>query len=532
MPIQYLHDILRARRDSPQSKPEPGQVANSGSGFSFEVDDFMRLQRFLILGCEGGSYYAGEHDLAQENTEAIERCLAADPERAIGMAVAISEAARAPKNDPAIYVIALAMGKGSEAARQAAAKAMPRVCRTGTHLFTFAGFVDSMRGWGSLLREAVAGWYAGMPAEKLALQLVKYRTRTVGGRTWTHGNLIRLSHVKTDDPVRNAAIRWAVKGEADIAGQDPLAIIEGFEAAQQAASARELIGLIERYRLPHEALPTRYRNDPMVWEAMLPSMPAGALIRNLSTMTRIGLVSGSSEATRFVVGRLWDAEFIRKGRIHPMNVLFQMKVYAQGHGNKGRGKWTPVESIVNAMDSAFYLAFPNVESTGKRFLIGLDVSGSMQVGLSGFSNFQAREAACAQALVTMQTEDHEAMCFSSGFVPAPFRRGDKLLHAMNRVSGLPFMRTDCSLPITWALENRKAFDVFLVLTDSETNCNSIAPHLALQRYREALHIPAKLVVVAMVSNRFTIANPNDAGMLDVVGFDAATPQVIADFARA
>ena len=30
-------------------------------------------------------------------------------------------------------------------------------------------------------------------------------------------------------------------------------------------------------------------------------------------------------------------------------------------------------------------------------------------------------------------------------------------------------------------------------------------------------------------NRFTIADPNDAGMLDVVGFDLATPQVMADF---
>jgi 60 kDa SS-A/Ro ribonucleoprotein len=33
----------------------------------------------------------------------------------------------------------------------------------------------------------------------------------------------------------------------------------------------------------------------------------------------------------------------------------------------------------------------------------------------------------------------------------------------------------------------------------------------------------------MVSNDFTIADPDDAGMLDVVGFDTATPQILADF---
>jgi 60 kDa SS-A/Ro ribonucleoprotein len=42
-------------------------------------------------------------------------------------------------------------------------------------------------------------------------------------------------------------------------------------------------------------------------------------------------------------------------------------------------------------------------------------------------------------------------------------------------------------------------------------------------------IAAKLVVVAMTSNGFSIADPNDGGMLDVVGFDAATPEVISSF---
>jgi hypothetical protein len=42
---------------------------------------------------------------------------------------------------------------------------------------------------------------------------------------------------------------------------------------------------------------------------------------------------------------------------------------------------------------------------------------------------------------------------------------------------------------------------------------------------------ARLVVGGMVSNGFSIADPNDPGMLDVVGFDTATPQLISDFAR-
>ena len=36
----------------------------------------------------------------------------------------------------------------------------------------------------------------------------------------------------------------------------------------------------------------------------------------------------------------------------------------------------------------------------------------------------------------------------------------------------------------------------------------------------------------MTSTNFTIADPEHAGMLDVVGFDAAAPVVMADFVRA
>jgi 60 kDa SS-A/Ro ribonucleoprotein len=47
----------------------------------------------------------------------------------------------------------------------------------------------------------------------------------------------------------------------------------------------------------------------------------------------------------------------------------------------------------------------------------------------------------------------------------------------------------------------------------------------------AARLSPRLVVVGMVSNGFSVADPTDPGMLDVVGFDTATPQLISDFAR-
>ena len=53
----------------------------------------------------------------------------------------------------------------------------------------------------------------------------------------------------------------------------------------------------------------------------------------------------------------------------------------------------------------------------------------------------------------------------------------------------------------------------------------------MRLYRDEFVPDAKAVVVGMSSNGFTLADPNDRGTLDVVGFDAAVPAVTADFAR-
>src|SRR5437868_3324769 len=73
------YNKLFSTRQTPQSQPIPGsgQVPNSAGGYAWAVDDWKRLSRFLILGSEGGSYYATERKLTVENAEAVRRCIQA-----------------------------------------------------------------------------------------------------------------------------------------------------------------------------------------------------------------------------------------------------------------------------------------------------------------------------------------------------------------------------------------------------------------------------------------------------------------------
>jgi 60 kDa SS-A/Ro ribonucleoprotein len=136
------------------------------------------------------------------------------------------------------------------------------------------------------------------------------------------------------------------------------------------------------------------------------------------------------------------------------------------------------------------------------------------------------------ALVTAAVEpSYQVMAFATEFRSLAITPGQRLDDVLATVSGLPFGGTDCALPMLWALKHCVEADVFVVYTDSETWAGKVHPVQALRDYRERTGIPAKLVVVGMTSNGFSVADPSDGGMLDVVGFDSATPNLISDFVR-
>lgn len=557
MAINYAR--LLNRRVSPQSQPIPGstQVANSGGGYSWQVDDWTRLDRFLILGAEAGTYYIAERDLVKQNHDAIVRCLQADGVRAVKRIVEISESGRAPKNDPAVFALALATTCAAPEAKALAFQSLSNVCRIGTHLFHFAEYVNALRGWGRGLRNAVGRWYLEQDPDRLACQSVKYQSRD----RWSHGDLLRLAHPKAGE--HEALFRWIlsqdlgertvkrkVNGEDRVATYGPTGklpeIVEAFEKAKKASSKGEIVGLINDFDLPREAIPTQWLNELEVWDALLQRMPLTALVRNLGKMTSIGLVKPFSQAAALVVEKLSDQGLLKRARIQPLAVLIAQKVYAQGRGEKGSLVWKPVSKIVDALDQAFYATFQNVEPCGKPVLLALDVSGSMDGSMIAGSCLSAREASAAMALVTAATEPEcEIVAFSaaanghggqwgggeSGITRVSLSPRMRLDAIIEKVCAVPMGGTDCSLPMVWARRNKLNVAGFITYTDSETWAGNIHPAQTLRQYRDEFIGDAKAIVVGMTSNGFTLADPNDRGMLDVVGFDASVPAVIADFVR-
>lgn len=524
MPTAYAKHFKP--NQTPQSEPmREDQVKNSAGGFAWAVDEWTRLDRFLVLGTEGGTYYASEQKITRENAKNVVALIKKDGERVAARVVEISDKGRAYKNDAALFTLALCLAEGDTATKVAARFALPKVARIGTHLFTFLEYANSLRGWGRSLKTAVAEWYDAQPPEKLAIQITKYKERN----GWSHRDALRLAHPKTGDEGKNWLYRYAVGKITDFTdAPDYVAACENVKTAK----AKDAAEYVRQYNLPREVLPTEVLTESLVWEALLEKMPMTAMIRNLATMTRVGAIKPMSKWTGEINKRLVDKERLTKARIHPIQLLAALITYASGHGARGTNTWTPVQSVTDALDKGFYLSFDAVEPTHKRIMYAVDVSGSMGDGtICGVPNLTPRHGAAAMALTLANVEsDYAIYGFGTRFDPlniSPRQRLDEAMKNMN----LPFQGTDCALPMVHALKEKMEIDAFVVTTDNETWAGQIHPAQALTQYRQKTGIAAKLIVVGMTASNFTIADPNDRGMLDIVGFSTDTPTVIADFIR-
>jgi len=523
-------------RATPQTQPIPGtnQTRNAAGGYTFTVDKWGRLTRFLILGSDGGTYYASPQAHTLDNATNLLDCIKSDGLRVVQEVVNVSVAGRAPKNDPALFALALAVSHGDVHTKAAAYQALPKVCRIGTHLFTFLSILGNHQGLGGNgLKRALARWYNEKDPESLLYQVTKYGQR--GG--FSQNDVLQLAHPVPVSPEHYAIFRyvtWGYEAFQELEGVDD-EIVSRIDAIESLPHLPldEAADLIRMYNFPREVLPTEMLNSVEIWDALLENMPVMAMVRNLGKMTSIGLTKPMSAASKQVVSVLQDAERLAKSRVHPIQILYALKTYGQGQGVRGKLSWNPVPQIVGALDDAFELAFGHLETSGKRHLLGIDVSGSMGGWYAdgGPDIITPREGAAAMAMVTARTEpEYMTMAFSGHFQKLDITPKDSLQSVIHKTSGLSFDMTDCSLPMRYALENGIDVDTFVVYTDNETYAGRQGhPSQWLQKYRDKTGIPAKLIVVAFTGTHSSIADPNDAGMLDVVGFDTATPNIIAGF---
>ena len=345
-----------------------------------------------------------------------------------------------------------------------------------------------------------------MPTDRLALQAVKYAQRD----GWSLRDLLRLAHPVTDSLGQRALFDWIAhpdKAEALANAREASALIEGVARLRSSQGVEAAADAIVRFSLPREAVPTALLQEQRVWDALLVDMPLTALIRNLGKLSSVGLVTAGSAAAAHVVERLLDREALAKARVHPIQLLLALRTYARGQGVRGALKWTPAPEILDALDQAFDASFAQVEGSGKRLLVAIDVSGSMSVPVAGSPVLSASEAAAAMAVQLVRTEPSvQVVSFDTGVrseaVSQRQRLDDVVAQFATRWGG-----TDLAQPVIYALERKLPVDAFVVLTDHETWAGRRHAAQALADYRRRINPEAKVVLLATAANHGQVIDP-------------------------
>ncbi|KXS16913.1 hypothetical protein M427DRAFT_30749 [Gonapodya prolifera JEL478] len=268
--------------------------------------------------------------------------------------------------------------------------------------------------------------------------------------------------------------------------------------AKNAEHEAKIVALIKKWRLAREHVPSDWLKSRR--------------IRNLSKMTSIKLLSPMSAASVLVATRLRDQEALKKAKVRPYNLYIAVKTYQQGHGMTGTGAGGCVLPFLWG-GGVLWQAAPSC--IGRVGIDGRDIDELTR---------HMREATAVLAMATARIEPR---CHFFGFcdesMPLNVTKNDRLDEVECEISDLPFGGTDCSLPILYALENKIPVYRDMVWLHTPTE--------ALAKYHREMGIPAKMAVAAMTATEFTIADPEDVGQMDVVGFDAGAVQVMAAFVR-
>lgn len=508
----------------PVSRQKEMYQSKSGAAL-FKIDDWDFLKRALITGTAQSSYYAGKFELTEDFEETIIKCAQSDPLRTSEMIREVSDKGLAVKIDSCIFaLLVLSTVSPVEFLRIA-----NDVIRTQSHFHLFMSFVKGgkgqqrgYRGMGTVIQNFGKAWFEEKTSSWLAFQSLKYPQRY----GFQVRDELRLFHPKAKDADRDALFGYIV-GKPKGLEHDSLAIVRAYEDLKANPTEENAIKAIQDHRLSFEMVAPLGCMTAKVWETLFQTMPIGATLRNVGNLSSYNIFD-DKENLKLLRERLTNKEGLRRGRIHPYDVLVALKTYRAGGGLRSSKSWTVKNHVANTLDLALGASFDSLDSTNQTYFFAIDVSSSMSWTQAG-GIVNCAEAATTMALASAKAEED---CYIYGFksrlADLKISSRDTFHDALRKASNQNFGSTNASAVYEHAIRNKLYVDTFAFFTDCESFGGQQSYQL-LDRYRKEVNPNARAVYCALAPSRGTLADPKDVGSLTVQGFDPSAPKIIQQF---
>jgi 60 kDa SS-A/Ro ribonucleoprotein len=525
---------MKNKQATPQSQPIPGKqmIQGRSGGYVFQADNWQMVRRCLITETAGGAFYVGRNECTDEFVKTIQVAAQEDTIRLAEEIVYASDGRSINNSAPILALVLLSMTERKEA-KKAFLEIFPQVVRTASHFYEWISYSKGLRGMGRVVREAGTKWLTRENVKELAYQFLKYQQR----HGFSHRDVLRLFHVKPPTASHDALFEWVVKGWSELPPSPPsptfdnpyypLSQIYWYEWLKRNPDQTHVA--IREGKLTHEMVAPIGNMDREAWQLLFEGMPLGALLRDLASLTEIGVLRPDAGANLDLIeSKLLDRDYLRKARIHPIDILKALKTYTSG-GRLGRSKktWDPVPRIVDILDDAVELAFEVQEPTGKMFVHAVDVSGSMTWSQVESVNLMASEIAAAMALTTVKAEkNYMIRGFSTQFIDLGVTKKDSFRDTLRKTSERTFGATDASVAWDYLVKEKIHTDVAVFWTDSESWAGGRHTSQALQEYRKRVNPNVKAIYVTLTPYQITLVDPSDPLSYDLGGFDSSMPKLI------
>lgn len=522
----------KSKNKTPQTQPIPGRdmIQGGSGGWMFKADPWQILRRCLLIGTAQSTYYAEKEALSADFLDTLKASIQKDPNRVAAEIVYASDGHALNNSAPILALVLLSMGESPEA-KHAFRQVFPQVIRTASHFYEWLSYTKGMRGFGKIVREVGRNWLSRENVKELAYQLLKYQQR----QGFSHRDILRLFHVNPPTDAHNELFQWVLKGWETLPKEIPseaLAQIWWYEWVKR-NPAQTHKGITQGH-LTHEMVTHLGSMDPKAWELLFREMPVGALLRNLGSLTQLGVLAvDQKENLKRVSDLLTQPKVLRKARIHPIDILKALKTYQSG-GQLGKSKknWIPIPRIIDTLERALELSFEILEPTEKVFMHALDVSGSMSYYTVSSIGLTCCEIATAMVLATAKAEPHYLIRgFATDFRDLKITAKDSFRSALAKASSQNFGGTDASVAYQWMIQHHVKVDVICFWTDSESWAGKLHPSQALAEYRRKVNPKAKAIYVTLVPNQISLSDPEDPYSWDIAGFNPSAPRLIQMLAK-
>ncbi|HEX3252097.1 MAG TPA: hypothetical protein VHS05_21850 [Pyrinomonadaceae bacterium] len=485
-------------------------VLNEENAPAYALSPKHCLAQYAATGCLNRTFYAGA---GEQLAQVLELCEQVEPEFIAKTAIFCRQRGYM-KDMPALLCAVL-----SQKDRALLAQVFPRVIDNAKMLRNFVQIMRSgavgRKSLGTAPRRLVREWLDARDPASLFKANV--------GQDPSLADIVKMVHPRPKDESQAALFGYFIDRNRAVEALPD--IVRDFEAFKRGESK-------EVPDVPFQML-TALQLGKAEWTAIARRAPWQMTRMNLNTFARHGVFEEPGMA-EVIAERLRDPLKIAKARVFPYQL---MVAYAMASANQ------KIPAVVtNALQDAAEIATRNVPEFPGKVYVFPDISGSMQMAVTGYRPGSTSAVRCLDvaalvaATVLRKNAEAEVIPFESNVVEIPLNPYDSVMTNANRLAQLPGGGTNCSAPLEFLNQRRAKGDLVIYVSDNESWVD--APHYggsatatmrewSVFRHRN----PTARMVCIDIQPYKTVQAKERPDILNIGGFSDHVFDLIAEFAN-